>query len=103
MLPELLGKEQKKHDFLYWEFHEQGGRVAVRMNDWKAVKPDIEKIPHGLTELYDLKTDIGETLDLAAEHRDIVHIMDSLIELSHVKSDDFPFSCEAADRKHEIK
>ena len=103
MLPELLGKEQKKHDFLYWEFHEGGGRVAVRMNDWKAVKPDIEKIPHGPTELYDLKTDIGETLNIAAEHRDIVHIMDSLIELSHVKSDDFPFSCEAADKKHEIK
>src|SRR5690606_39676492 len=36
-LPELLGQEQKKHDHLYWEFHEQGGKQAVRKGNWKAV------------------------------------------------------------------
>ncbi|HUX97612.1 MAG TPA: arylsulfatase [Bacteroidales bacterium] len=100
-LPELLGKEQKKHEFLYWEFHEQGGKVALRMGNWKAVKQDIEKIPHGPTELYDLNTDIGETNDISLMNKEIVHRMDSLIELSHVRSEDFPFSCEAADKKHD--
>ena len=65
-LPELLGKKQKKHDYLYWEFHEQGGKMAVRMGNWKAVKLNIDKIPQGATELYDLSTDIGETTDVAA-------------------------------------
>jgi len=100
-LPELLGKEQPRHEFLYWEFHEQGGKVAVRMGNWKAVKTDIEKIPHGATELYDLSTDIGEAKNIASDHKEIVHKLDSLIEASHVRSDDFPFSCETAEKGHE--
>jgi arylsulfatase A-like enzyme len=100
-LPELLGNEQKQHEYLYWEFHEQGGKAAVRMGYWKAVKRDIEKIPHGKTELYDLRNDIGETTDIASQNKEIVHVLDSLIELAHVKSDDFPFVCEAADKKHD--
>ncbi len=29
-LPTLLGKKkQAKHEYLYWEFHEQGGKIAV--------------------------------------------------------------------------
>ncbi len=102
-LPELLGKEQAKHQFLYWEFHEQGGKVTLRMGKWKAVKRDIEKIPHGNTELYDLDNDTGETNDVSMKNQEIVHTMDSLIELSHVRSEDFPFSCEAADKKHDPK
>ncbi len=34
-LPELQGKEQKKHEYLYWEFPETGGQQAVRMGKWK--------------------------------------------------------------------
>ncbi|WP_423129994.1 arylsulfatase [Gaoshiqia sp. Z1-71] len=37
-LPTLLSQEgQQKHDYLYWEFHENGGRQAVRKDDWKLV------------------------------------------------------------------
>jgi arylsulfatase A-like enzyme len=100
-LPALLGKEQRQHDYLYWEFHEQGGRVAVRMGKWKAVKKDIEKQPHGATELYDLTNDIGEASDISSSYPEIVSICDSLIEAAHVRSEDFPFSCEAADKKHD--
>ncbi|MEM1297477.1 MAG: arylsulfatase, partial [Verrucomicrobiota bacterium] len=32
-LPTLLGTEQPKHDYLYWEFHEKGGKVALRQGD----------------------------------------------------------------------
>src|SRR5690606_39800260 len=36
----LLGHEaeQKQHDYLYWEFHEQGGKQAVRWKNWKGIK-----------------------------------------------------------------
>ena len=34
-LPTLLGKEQQKHDYLYWEFKRLR---AVRMGKWKAVQ-----------------------------------------------------------------
>ncbi|MBI9061481.1 MAG: arylsulfatase, partial [Marinilabiliaceae bacterium] len=30
-LPELLGEKQMQHEYLYWEFPEYGGQVAVRM------------------------------------------------------------------------
>ena len=38
VLPTLLGKQQKPHEFFYWEFHEKGSKQAVRMGDWKAVR-----------------------------------------------------------------
>ncbi|HRF19475.1 MAG TPA: sulfatase-like hydrolase/transferase, partial [Chitinophagaceae bacterium] len=38
-LPELLGKAtiQKKHPYLYFEYPENGGQVAIRMGKWKAI------------------------------------------------------------------
>ena len=31
--------KQKEHEYLYWEFHERKGRVAVLMDQWKAHSP----------------------------------------------------------------
>jgi arylsulfatase A-like enzyme len=69
ILPTLLGRagKQKKHEFLYWEFHEQGKKQAVRVGDWKGVRLNVAKNPDGLIELYNLKADIGEQKDLAAD------------------------------------
>ncbi len=71
-LPELLGKEQTKHDFLYWEIHNNananGFRQATRMGKWKAIRyGDSYK-----TELYDLEKDQFEHKDIAAEHPEII-------------------------------
>jgi arylsulfatase A-like enzyme len=68
MLPMLSGRRQRSHDFLYWEFHERGLEQAVRMGDWKAVRHSAD----GPIELYDLKTDRGETRDVAAQHPEVV-------------------------------
>jgi arylsulfatase A-like enzyme len=94
-LPALLGKQQKKHEYLYWEFHEQGGKVAVRMGNWKAVKLNINKTPQSETELYDLSTDIGEADNLAASNPDIVKKMEEIMKQAHTPSEVFPFSFEA--------
>jgi arylsulfatase A-like enzyme len=99
-LPTLLGKDQKQHQYLYWEFHEQGGKAALRMGNWKAVKRDIEKLPHGETELYDLQADIGETNNVAALYPDIVKKIDSLLIRARVRSQTFPFSCEVSPDMH---
>jgi len=74
MLPTLLGKSrrQRKHHWLYWEFHEQGKKQAVRMGDWKGVRLNVAKAPNGPIELYDLRTDLGETTDVAMEHPEVV-------------------------------
>jgi arylsulfatase A-like enzyme len=94
-LPELLGKMQNKHEYLYWEFHEQGGKIAVRMGNWKAVKLNIDKIPQGATELYNLSTDEGETTDLSALNPKIVKKMEELMKEAHRPSEVFPFVFES--------
>ncbi|MCJ7820869.1 MAG: arylsulfatase [Bacteroidales bacterium] len=93
-LPTLVGKEQKQHEFLYWEFHEQGGKMAVRMGNWKAVKLNINKIPQGETELYDLSSDNGETNNIASSNPEIVKRMEEIMKQEHTKSNDFPFTYE---------
>jgi arylsulfatase A-like enzyme len=94
-LPELLGKNQPKHDYFYWEFHEQGGKTAVRMGDWKAVKLNADKGFQGPSELYDLANDVDETTNVAALHPDIVKKMEEIMERAHTPSDVFPFEFES--------
>ena len=94
-LPTLLGTNQKQqHDYLYWEFHEEGGKIAVRMDNWKAVKLNIDKTPQGETELYDLSTDIGETDNVASSNPEVVKKMEEIMKNAHTSSKDFPFSYE---------
>ena len=93
-LPELLGKKQQQHQYLYWEFHEQGGKTAVRMGNWKAVKRGIDRDPQGNTELYDLSEDIGETTDVASSHAEVVKRMEEIFKKAHTPSEVFPFSFE---------
>ena len=93
-LPSLLGKKQKQHEFLYWEFHEQGGKMAVRMGNWKAIKLNINKTPQGETELYDLSVDIGETNNIATSNPEIVKRMEEIMNQEHNISEVFPFVFE---------
>ena len=72
-LPTLLSQPgQKQHDFLYWEYHGQGGRVAVRMGDWKAVRYNVKKNADAPVELYHLARDPAEVRNLAAKHPELV-------------------------------
>lgn len=87
MLPTLLGKgEQKAHKFLYWEFPAVGGRIAIRAGDWKAVQYNVSKENPRPIELYNLSDDLGETVNLAGEHPEIVSELDRLMKSSHSDS-----------------
>ena len=92
ILPELLGKKQPEHEFLYWEFHEGGGRQALRMDQWKGVRQDVLKDPNSPIELYDLKKDPGEKTNLAKKFPEIIKSMRIVIEQQHVENDDFPLT-----------
>jgi len=93
MLPTLTGQgEQTKHDFLYWELNERNGLRAIRMGDWKAVEYRVNRADRrGPVELYNLKDDIAETKDLAAEHPDIVADLTAKMDAARVPHPDFPF------------
>jgi arylsulfatase A-like enzyme len=89
-LPELTKSGvQEKHDYLYWEFHEENGRQAIRQGDWKAVKYDVHN--DGKIELYNLKDDVAEEVDVAGAYPDKVAEMDSLMKVSRVDSELFQF------------
>lgn len=79
----LRGDTAPTHDFLYWEFHERGFQQAVRMGKWKAVRSK----PGAPLELYDLETDIGETTDIAAGHRDVVARIEAYLETARTPSE----------------
>jgi arylsulfatase A len=91
----LTGKgTQKKHDYLYWEFHEGGSKQAVRQGNWKAVRLQVAKDPNGPVELYDLTKDPAETRNLAAQYPDKAKQLAQLMNASHVESAIFPFGKE---------
>jgi arylsulfatase A-like enzyme len=90
-LPELHGdaKQQREHEYLYWEFFELGGRQAVRAGEWKGVRMNVLKNPDAPLELYNLSSDIGEQHDVAAQHPDIAKRLRALMHNARTPSDDF--------------
>jgi arylsulfatase A len=92
MVPELLGRSgrQQKHEYLYWEFHGLGGRQAVRMDNWKAVRLNVRQDRNAPIELYNLEEDIAEQQDLAGQHPGIVEKIDQIMRQAHVPSMLFP-------------
>jgi len=80
-LPTLLGeKGQKDHDYLYWEFHEMKGRVAIRKGKWKAVRYNVALDPDSPLELYDLSVDPDEKNNISAQHPEVVAELNALIK-----------------------
>ncbi len=80
---------------LYWEFHEQGGKQAVRYGNWKAVRLDVdEKGFHDGIELYNLEKDPFERTNIAKQESQIANKMKNLMLENHSSSDFFLFEFE---------
>jgi len=71
LVPALLGGVQRRRGMMYWESRDGGFGQAVRIGDWKAVRPR-GKMAREAVELYNLKQDPGETKNQAKEHPEIV-------------------------------
>ncbi len=73
------GEMETPHEFLYWDYGHCRRRYdqAVRLGDWKGVRLGADSA----IELYNLRTDLGETTGVAAAHPDVVkriaHIMET--------------------------
>jgi arylsulfatase A-like enzyme len=88
IVPNLLAQPgQRRHDFLYWEFHEgQHSKQAVRAGRWKAIR----NAPGEPLELYDLTTDLGEEHNVAAEHPDVVARIETHLKTARTPSEHWP-------------
>lgn len=92
LLPTLTGKgRQQQHSHIYFEFHEGGGRQAVRQGDWKLIKLNVshdEK--EQVTELYNLAADPSECHNLASAYPDKVKELERIILQEHTFDPNWP-------------
>lgn len=93
MVKELMGEatKQKKHEYLYWEFYERGGRRAARWGKWKAVQLNVNKNLNAPIEIYDLSSDVGEEHNIASEHSDKVEQAKAIFADAHTPSQFWKF------------
>ena len=78
-VPTLLGsKNQKAHEFLYWEFHEGGFKqAALYQGRWKGIRSGSEDAP---ITLYDQQTDIAEKNNVASQHPEIADAISNYLK-----------------------
>jgi len=88
ILPALLEGKNVAHPPLYFEFHERGFEQAGRIDDWKAIRHGTKKP----IELYDLRSDLAEKNDVAAQHPDVVKKFDDYFKTARTDSKVWPIN-----------
>jgi arylsulfatase A-like enzyme len=80
----LIGVEenQKRHEFLYWEYKEE---QAVRMGNWYGYRDKP-----GNLEIYDLEKNPEQDKDLSGEHPQIADKIAEIMKNEHTPSDVWP-------------
>ncbi len=87
--PTLLGDAaaQKKHEFLYWEFHEGGFKQAALYDErWKGIRTGGPDAP---VALYDQQNDIAEKTNVAAQHPEIAEKIGAYLKTARTPSPDW--------------
>ncbi|PYF77408.1 arylsulfatase [Pedobacter nutrimenti] len=85
LLPTFLGKPagQQNRPYLYFEYPEKGGQVAIRMGKWKAVKLNMQKQKKAEWQLFDLSRDISEQLNLAPAYPGLIRELEEIVKKEH--------------------
>jgi arylsulfatase A-like enzyme len=73
---------------LYWDYGHCRPRYdqAVRLEDWKGIRLGRE----AEIQLYDLRTDLGESADVSTHHPDIVEKIANIMETAATPSEKYP-------------
>jgi arylsulfatase A-like enzyme len=87
-LPTLVGKdkEQKQHSYIYFEFPEKSGQVAIRLGKWKGIKSNMKKDRNAGWEIYDVENDERETRDVSSLHPELVKQFTKILQREHQPS-----------------
>ncbi len=81
LVPTLIGQgEQPQHEYLYWEFYEQGSRQSVRFGKWVAIR---QPMITGEVQLYNVVDDIAQKSNVAAEHPDLIKQAIGFMDAAH--------------------
>lgn len=89
MAATLLGQQQAPRPYLYREFAGYGGQQSIRVGKWKAVRQNMGR--GNLTvELYDIESDMGESVDVASENPEMVTKLTKMMSEVRSPSNVFP-------------
>lgn len=87
-VPELLGNPQRKHEFLYWEFHEKSfSQAALYDGRWKGLRSGAEDGP---VALFDQQNDPAEKTNVAGSHPEIAAKISDYLKTARSDSPDWP-------------
>ena len=94
---------QAKHEYVYFELHSPDKR-GLRRGDWVALQPIATNSDPNVdpVELYNLKEDLAQKNDLAAQYPELVSGFRKLLREAHTPSVEFPFK-GADNREKKIK
>ncbi|MCL4107791.1 UNVERIFIED_CONTAM: hypothetical protein GTU68_027176 [Idotea baltica] len=94
--------EQKEHEYMYWEYPEYGGQVAVRMGKWKILWKDMKK-GNKEVEVYNLEDDLEELNNIADQHPELVTKLYEIIKKEHETPEIERFRMEALEEVYTSK
>jgi arylsulfatase A-like enzyme len=94
LLPALKGQKQNQHEYFYWEFHDRGGKQAVRYGNWKGVRLNVSTSDNSPIELYDLEVDPQEKNNIASKHPEVVKKIEAFMKEAYVPNPDWPLMAE---------
>ena len=92
--PTLLGRgAQRRHDFLYWEFYEQGVSQAVLLDGrWKALRLRALNAP---IQLFDLAQDPAEKQNVAAANPQVVARAERIMRTERIDNEHWKLAAAA--------
>lgn len=95
-LPELLGLPQKEHPFIYWEFPEYGGQLAIRIGPMKGLLKNVHN-GNRAWQVFNLENDSTETHNIAADHPEFLQRIQLILKQEHSTSSNRRWQFEMLD------
>lgn len=84
LMPVLTGTgKPTPREYLYFEFSEKSGQIAIRFEKFKAVKSNVKNNKNAPWELYDMQHDEKESADIASKHPEIIAKLDAIVKKEH--------------------
>lgn len=91
-LPAMTGEgTQQEHEYLYYEFHERGGKRALIRNGWKLVELNSQNPEKTTRELYNLKDDVSETENVISRNRKLAREMGKIMDKARTGNENWNF------------
>lgn len=94
-LPELMqnGKKQKTHNYIYFEFYEQGGKQSIlRKDGWKLIRLQVSNPKKTSEELYNIYHDPSEIANVIDQHPKIAAQLRNELNKQRTESTHFNFN-----------